>query len=126
MMERILADTNALGYLQQNHPTVVALLDGKQVFISELTEIELLCNPNLSKEERNLTQKLLDDCYIIPLNEQIKKIAIRIRLSTRMKLIDAIVTATGVWLDIPILTHDNGFERAKNVATIILFEKEVK
>ncbi|GAA4396089.1 hypothetical protein GCM10023187_03800 [Nibrella viscosa] len=125
-MERIPADTNALGYLQLNHPTVVALLDGKQVFVSELTEIELLCNPNLSKTERKLTQELLDDCYIITLNEQIKRIAIQIRLSTRMKLIDAIVAATGVWLDIPILTHDNGFERAKNVATIILFDKEVK
>ena len=54
MMERILADTNAFGYLQQNNPTAIALLNGKQVFVSELTEMELLCNPNLSKAERRL------------------------------------------------------------------------
>lgn len=123
-MERILADTNALGYLQQNNATVVALLNGKQVFVSELTEMELLCNPNLSKAERALTQSLLDDCYIINLNEQIKRIAINIRLSTRMKLIDAIIAATAVWLNIPIVTHDSGFERVKDRATVILFDKD--
>jgi len=123
-MERILADTNALGYLQKKHPTVIALLDGKQVFISEFTEMELLCNPNLLKSERVATQSLLDDCYIVSLNEQIKQTAIKIRLSTRMKLIDSIIAAIAVWLDVPIVTHDSGFDRVKNMATVIIFDKE--
>jgi len=123
-MERILADTNALGYLQKKHTTVIALLDGKQVFISEFTEMELLCNPNLLKSERVATQSLLDDCYIVSLNEQIKQTAIKIRLSTRMKLIDSIIAATAVWLDVPIVTHDSGFDRVKNMATVIIFDKE--
>ena len=99
---------------------VAELLNGKTVFISEMTEMELLCKPNASKEDKKAIQILLEDCVIIPFNQEIKHRAIKIRLSTRMKLIDSIVGASAVNVGLSIVTNDGDFTRLSNEIDIIL------
>jgi hypothetical protein len=43
--------------------TVIELMDDKLVYISEMTEMEMLCNPNVTKESRQIIQAMLHDCY---------------------------------------------------------------
>ncbi|XWW44186.1 PIN domain-containing protein [Fibrella sp. USSR17] len=123
-MQQYVVDTNAVGYLQNGDPTIMGLLANSQLFISELTEMELLCRPRQSKAQHLLTQDLIDDCVIVNLSAQVKAKAIQVRLATGMKLIDSIIAATAIVLDMPIITHDQGFERLGNMATVILFEPD--
>ena len=51
--DRIFVDTNILIYLLQGDPEISQILDGRQLSISFITELELLSYPDLSKEERN-------------------------------------------------------------------------
>ena len=41
------------------------MLDGKDVRISFITELELLCKPNLKETEKNKIQAFIDDCTIL-------------------------------------------------------------
>ena len=48
-------------------------------------------------------------------NPAIKELAAQLRRNYSMKLADAIVAATALHLNIPLLTTDGGFERLKDV-----------
>ena len=49
--DRIFVDTNILIYLLKGDPEIAQMLDGKQLSISFITELELLSYPDLSKKE---------------------------------------------------------------------------
>jgi predicted nucleic acid-binding protein len=119
-MESIFADTNALIRLLGGDVLVAELTDGKTVFISEMTEMELLCKPNQTKEQKQIIAKVLADCIIVPFSPEIKRQAIKVRLTTRLKLIDAIIAATAMMLEMTILTNDEGFSSLKNMADVLL------
>lgn len=119
-MESIFADTNALIRLLGGDELVAQLTDEKIVFISEMTEMELLCKPNQTKEEKHIITTLLDYCVIVPFSPDIKQRAIKIRLTTRMKLVDSIIAATALGLDIPIITRDRAFESLSKSLNVIL------
>ncbi len=123
-MEAIFAETNALIRLFGGDFMVLELLNGKTVFISEITEMELLCKPNASKEDKKLIQTLLDDCIIIPFSQEIKRKAIKIRLSTRMKLLDSIIGASAIIAGLSILTNDKDFSRLENEIDVILLPNQ--
>ncbi len=125
-MEQVLAYTNALGNLQNGYEVVRQILEGKRVFISELTEMEKLCNPKKSREDRAKTQSLLDDCEILYFNARVKQMAIRVRLATGMKLVDSIIAATAILAGIPIVTSDEGFLRLGKLGTVIYYESPAK
>ncbi|GHU37251.1 hypothetical protein AGMMS50256_34950 [Betaproteobacteria bacterium] len=84
-----------------------------QYFVSVITEMETLANPNDTGEERKNVQALLSQFTIAPLNNEIKELAIEIRRagSPRPKLPDAIVAATAVVLDAALVTCDDNLLR---------------
>lgn len=104
-MDAVFADTNALIRLLGGDTMVAELTDNKLVFISEMTEMEMLCKPNINKEQRRIIRSLLDDCVIVPFSPEIKQKAIKIRLSTRLKLVDAIVGATAINMGFNLITN---------------------
>jgi predicted nucleic acid-binding protein len=63
---------------------------------------------------------LLEDCVIIPFSQEIKHKSIKIRLSTRMKLIDSIIGASALTIGLSIITNDSDFSRLSNEIDIIL------
>ncbi|GHV79271.1 hypothetical protein AGMMS49944_10620 [Spirochaetia bacterium] len=79
-----------------------------QYFVSVVTEMEALAKPNDTEKERKDVQALLSKFTIIPLNDEIKKLAIEIRRagSPRPKLPDAIVAATAVTLEATLVSTD--------------------
>ncbi|AYQ34048.1 PIN domain-containing protein [Runella sp. SP2] len=119
-MDAVFADTNALIRLLGGDTMVAELTDNKLVFISEMTEMEMLCKPNINKEQRRIIRSLLDDCVIVPFSPEIKQKAIKIRLSTRLKLVDAIVGATAINMGFNLITNDLAFASLDNLLNVIL------
>jgi len=56
--------------------------------------------------KNNRSSKFLNDCIIVDLNEEIKKMAIAIKQKHSVKLPDSIIAATALYLEIPLLTAD--------------------
>jgi predicted nucleic acid-binding protein len=73
---------------------------------SIITEMELLSYPNLSKVEEQQIQNFLAPLLIINIDEPIKSMAIALRKQHRLKLPDAIISATAHSLNALLLTND--------------------
>ena len=119
-MEQLFCDTNALIRFLENEETVVPLLSGRQLFISAITEMELQCKPNIKAAERAIIREMLTYLTIIDLTEAIKKRAVKVRLSTRLKLMDAIVGASAIETGLPLVTADEKFSSLRGTDVLIL------
>ena len=69
----ILADTNIILYLLRGSDTLEELLQGKTIYLSFITELELLAFKNISIQEEIEINEFLNDCTILPLNKTIKE-----------------------------------------------------
>jgi hypothetical protein len=103
---RVCADTNVLIYLAEGRAEVADQLLAKSVFVSVISEIELLGWYRLGPAEARFFQALLADCTIVPLTDPVKAIAIALRQHRKMKTPDAIVAATAIYLDIPLYSYN--------------------
>ncbi len=118
----ILVDTNALIYFFNGNQKVIDAIEGETLYISSITEIELLSFSKLDEtSEKGIRMFINDDnCNLIELISAIKERTIRIRRKHRIKLPDAIVAATAVFLGIPLLTFDAGFAKITELDLILL------
>ena len=118
----ILIDTNIALYLLNGDEKIASILDGKTIYISEITELELLGYPGISKTEIPIIENLIEDCVIVQLNDKIKEMTIELRRNNKIKLPDAIIGATAKYLKLPILTADKGFGNISSL-TVLQYEK---
>ncbi len=116
-----LVDTNMLILLINGNDRVAELLDGCRLNVSFITELELLSAQGLQQSQIKTIENLLADCIIVDINPRIKNSAISLRRKNRIKLPDAIIAATAITLEIPLLTADKGFKPLDDL-TQILFE----
>ena len=70
------------------------MLHGKHIYISFITELELLGFKDITVREEKQVAALLADCLVISMNTDIKKKYIDIRKKYKLKLPDAIIAAT--------------------------------
>ena len=117
----ILSDTNPLIYLLDGNKEVAEYLDGKQVWISAITELELFGKKGINKTEINEINHLIDNCIIADINAEIKQTTKELLQKSSVKLPDAIIAATSFYLDIPLFTSDNGFNNIPDL-NLVLFE----
>ncbi|QMW05259.1 type II toxin-antitoxin system VapC family toxin [Spirosoma foliorum] len=120
MKERLFCDTNALIRLLEGDALVSALLAEKRIYISAITEMEMQCKPNIKASERAIIRDLLSYCIIVDLTDAIKDRAIKVRLSTRLKLMDAIVGASAIEAGLPLVTADEKFSSLRGTDVIML------
>lgn len=114
-----LADTNFLIYVHEGTGIVEPFLD-YHFAVSYITEIELLGKFSLSKTEKTLLRKLLDECFIIDMNPNIKDRCIWIRQRYKIKLPDAIIAATAIEVGLPFISSDKGFSIIKELNFLYL------
>jgi predicted nucleic acid-binding protein len=76
-------------------------------FISVITTMEVLSWPGHSDKSIAATSALLDVFREMPLNNDIKIAAITIRRLHRLKLPDAIIAATALHLELPLVTRNS-------------------
>ena len=81
-------------------------LPKNDLFVSIITEMEVLAKPNMKPAEERAVQVFLKSITIVPLSDEIKREAIRREGSPRPKLPDAIVAATAVILGASLVTAD--------------------
>ncbi|MEO7080955.1 MAG: type II toxin-antitoxin system VapC family toxin [Flavobacteriales bacterium] len=116
--ERVLADTNILVYHLGGVPKATSALQGAEVHISFITEIELQSKPGLPEEELVSIRAALANYSISDVNPSIKIVAAKLRREYGLKLADAIIAATALHLDIPLLTADSGFDRLDKLVKV--------
>ncbi len=108
---KISLDTNIILYLLSGDETLSGFLQQKQVYVSVLTELELIGYPDITIEERQQITNFLKDCTIIEINDDIKSIYVELRIRYKIKLGDAVTAATSMYLDLPFITADKGFNK---------------
>lgn len=114
----LLLDTNILLYLLNGDETLAELLQGKKTHISFVTELELYGFKLLTETEKETIGTLMGQCNIIDINPQIKTSTIEIRQNHKIKLPDAIIAATAMYLNVPLITADKDFENINNLNLI--------
>jgi len=87
------------------------ILEGKQVYLSIITELELYGFKKLKVEARSKIEALLSYCTLIDINAGIKAQTIMIRQRYSLKLPDSIVAGTALYFDIPLMSADKEFKK---------------
>jgi predicted nucleic acid-binding protein len=118
----LLLDTNIILYLLEGDTTLNALLYKKKLYVSFISELELLSYSNITAKEREKIRDFLEECIVIDINEHIKEETIRLRRTYKLKLPDSIVIGTGTYLGIPVISADKEFKKIKG-SRIIYYEK---
>ena len=121
---RIFLDTNILIYLLEGNQELRDILEDKIWYISFITEMELLLKPNITDTEAKAINTLLQECFIIDMNNAIKQIAIESGQKFNLKLADTIIYASARAINIPFLTADKIFKRINtDELNLLIYEK---
>ena len=123
--KEILVDTNIILYLLRGSDTLEQYLQGKDIFISFITELELIYSKNASIKEEQKVNEFLSDCSIISLNNRIKEKYIQIRKNHGLKLADAVIAATAITVGIPLITADKQFKTVDGLR-LITYQHSIK
>ena len=113
--KEILVDTNILLYLLQGNDTLADLLLGKTVIVSFITELELIGFPRISSRDEHVIGNLLKDCTVVTLTREIKEVYVNVRKRYQLKLADAIIAATALSMNLPLVTADRQFRKLEEL-----------
>ncbi len=111
---RFLLDTNIILYVMGEKIDILALPEG-EFYISFVTELELLSYPSLSTQEEQRIKKLLSEIPIIDIYQKIKDQTIQFRRRHQLKLPDAIIVATALFLNATLITNDMGLQSIREI-----------
>ncbi len=111
----IVLDTNIILYLLGGNKDLFSILNEMELFVSIISEIELLGFKGLSQSDKKKINLFLSECTIVPLNTEVKDICIAIKQKDKSKTPDAIIAATALYLQIPLITADKEFEKIDNL-----------
>ena len=103
-------DSNAVidylgGQLPQNGMSFMNSVINETPVISIMTQIEVLGFNNPPEIETFLNE-FIDSSLVIPLNDDVVKTTIIIRKKNKIKTPDAIIAATAIVLDYPLITRN--------------------
>ena len=116
----ILVDTNLIILGIGGNEQVRELLEDHSLFISVITEIELLSIPFQRTQEDRLMREFISNCFIVDLDSEIKIQTIQLRKGQKIKIPDAIIAASSIVKKLPLFTADKGFSKIPAL-DIVLF-----
>jgi hypothetical protein len=116
----IVADTNLLIYILKGNKRIAEHLEGNQLFISVITEIELSGMYGISPSNLKAIKEVISECIIVDFNNEIKQIAIELMQKHKIKLPDAIIAATSTFLNLPLFTADKYFSKIPHLDCVII------
>lgn len=114
-----IADTNFLIYIHEGNKLFEPFLD-YDFGVSFISEVELLGFKGLTKSEESKLRLLLNDCFLVEWNFKIKEQTIKLKKSYTIKLPYAIVAATALTHNIPLVTADKGFSKIKELDLVLV------
>lgn len=120
--DKFLLDTNAVLYILAGDETLSDFLFEKELYISVITEMELLSYKNITDKEKLTIESFLNDFIIINIEEKVKLTSIEVKKSSNMKLPDSIIAGTAISLKLPLITSDKQFRTIADL-NLVLYEK---
>jgi len=118
----ILLDTNIDLYLLNGEETLIPLLEEKNLFLSFITQLELLSSKHIKTDDISKIKQFISECTVIDITQGIKDYTISIRRNNTVKLPDCIIAATSLTLNMPLITADSDFKKLDNI-DLIYFER---
>jgi hypothetical protein len=100
----ILLDTNILLYFLGGR--LLKPLPSGLYFVSVITEIELLSYPSITSDEKAKIIDFLNKISVVSIDSNIKNLTIELRKNYRLRLPDAIISATAQSLNAILITND--------------------
>ena len=104
-------DTNAIIYYLENEPAIAPLsqsiLDDPTIpiYVSTITEAELFSHSDLSDDEAQAIDTILQSVSLVPPVSTIARAAGRIRGTYRLKLADSFIATTALFTGSALLTR---------------------
>jgi predicted nucleic acid-binding protein len=111
-------DSNIVIYLLNGDSTIERLLEGKNIFLSFITEIEVRSYKYLTKSELATINQFLSYCKVIHSSEAIIDLTVSLRKGFKLKTPDALILATAKHLNLPLLTADKRLAVSDDVRVI--------
>jgi predicted nucleic acid-binding protein len=105
----IVLDSNSVIYhlnKKLDLAVVLAAYPGCEKHISVITELEALSKPGMTIDEETEAKAFLSTCVVEDINLAVKQAAISLRRTKKLRLPDAIIAATALALNAPILSND--------------------
>ena len=104
-------NTNAIIYYLDEDPAVVSVLDPLlaqdiALFVSVVTELELLSYPRLTEEDMAEIAQLLASMVVFPLESRLVHLAAALRRQYRLKTPDSVVAATALLTRTTLVTRN--------------------
>lgn len=118
----LLLDTNIILYFLNGEKTLLDVLESKNLFVSFITQLELLGSKHIDEKSKNIINQFLSECTVIDITQGIKDHTIFISQNYSIKLPDSIIMATSFWLNIPLVTADKDFTKVEYL-DLIFFER---
>jgi len=116
--KEILVDTNIISYLLDGSDTLEEVLQGKDIYLSFITELELIVFKDRTPQQERQITDLISDCSIISMNSLIKDKYVQVRKKHSLKLADAVIAATALAFDMPLITADQQFKTVDKLKLI--------
>jgi len=110
----ILLDTNACLYILSDKNKAKILVENT-IYISFVTELEILSYPEISEYEQNIILKFISKIEIIDIDQTIKKNTIELRKKYKLKLPDAIISSTALAMNLVLITNDNKLHKITEI-----------
>jgi predicted nucleic acid-binding protein len=117
--DKYLLDTNIVLYILNGEEDLISFLNNQSIYISIITEIELLSFHSLSRQELHKIKNLIDELIVIPLDDKVKDAAIAARQKHKLKLPDSIIAGTTIAYDIPLISADKQFKAISELQLLI-------
>lgn len=118
-MGLVIADTNIVIYILKGLSPVKPYLI-YDFALSDITVIELLGVKDIETQTLKIRQEFINSAYIYPLNYNIRQLAISLKQKYTLKTPDAIIAATALDYNQPLLTADKDFKKIKELPAIII------
>jgi predicted nucleic acid-binding protein len=104
-------DANAIIYYLKDEQSAVKVIDkifaqNSIVYISVITELELLSFSNLTTNELNKIEEFSQIVAIVPLDSRLARMAANLRRLYKIKTVDSIIAATSLYTGSVLVTRN--------------------
>ena len=115
---KLIVDSNILIFWLQGNKDATQFLSQNEIYLSFISELEILSLPVLSSKEILRIKNFLQKYFIIDINDFVKESTLELRRKYLIQLPDAIILATALFLDLPFVTADKRLFKIKEVKII--------
>lgn len=91
MRNNLFLDTNVVIYALQGKQHIANLIEEEKLYLSFISEIELLSWPGLNSPDLGLVAKFINKCTVVEYSSQLKETVIDFRKRYHLKMSDAFI-----------------------------------